>query len=291
MTGTLLSILLAFLGYTLMNLGQAAQKIGMDEVGSHRVKGWAIWSLGTIGTFVSVLVVLFALDLGKASTVAPMAGTGLMSLALFSRLVMKEPISRVELAGVGTIVCSAALIGAFTADGPQRDFRWWIAGAFGGAVAALYGVLILAMRRKRSLRGLAFAAAAGGAAGLSTLTQKLSTTSMGISASFLRGGILEEIGDKIPILRKILQFLANPFAPVWIGFTMAAFALIHLSYRKGKAVAIVPVFTSNLIIIPVLGGVAVLGESLHPLQWLGSALVVVGVLLLAGRNKVASGSG
>jgi drug/metabolite transporter (DMT)-like permease len=61
--------------------------------------------------------------------------------------------------------------------------------------------------------------------------------------------------------------------------------VLQFSYKSDRAIRIVPVFSANYIVIPVLGGVICFGENLHALQWLGVSLILVGVLVLTLKRR------
>ena len=114
MSSTPLAVLVAFAGYSLLNISQATQKIGLGLYQTHRLKGALLWAAATGCTSVSVFIVLYAVSLGSVSVVGAMAGTGLASLVIFSGLVMKERITFREMEihseGLRTIedVCQSA---------------------------------------------------------------------------------------------------------------------------------------------------------------------------------------
>ena len=83
MAKILLSMLIAFIGYSAQYIAAACQKIGLKVKETKKLKGWAIWVLATSFTSVSVFIVLYAVAIGNVSIVGAMAGTGLVSLAVF----------------------------------------------------------------------------------------------------------------------------------------------------------------------------------------------------------------
>ena len=116
MHSVLLSILVAFGGYSLLNVAQASQKIGLARYKTHKLSGAVLWAAATVCTSLSVFVLLWAVSLGSVSIVGAMAGTGLASLAVFSAVVMKERIRGIEIAGVAVIFGAAVLIGLFAEE-------------------------------------------------------------------------------------------------------------------------------------------------------------------------------
>ncbi|MFW6262208.1 MAG: hypothetical protein ACOC6J_11570, partial [Spirochaetota bacterium] len=76
---------------------------------------------------------------------------------------------------------------------------------------------------------------------------------------------------------------------VWAGLSVVSMVVIQFSYRHGQATQIIPVFTGNFILVPVVGGVIVFGESLGTVQWAGVVLIVVGSIVLGRRRASVDG--
>ncbi|MBN1835689.1 MAG: DMT family transporter [Spirochaetales bacterium] len=275
-----LSLLVAFAGYSILNISQAGQKIGLGLVRTHRFRGSVIWAAATLGTSAAAFVNLYALSLGSVSLVGAMAGSGLASLALFSWLVMREPIGVRELAGIGTVFAAAALIGAFAADpaaaAPRlRSLYLLLAGCSAG-----YAVLWAAFRRRDRLAAPLIAGFSGALGGFVALFQKVSTTEHGRSRSLARG--LEALPSQPG---GVAETLSNPYALAWIVLSVLSMVVIQFAYRRGNAIRIIPAFSANYVVFPILGGMVVFGETLHPFQWVGVALIVAGVLVLTVRGR------
>lgn len=79
----LLPVLLAFIGSSLLNIGQAIQKMGLALVPASRLRGWALWAWGTLMITSVSFIILFAVSIGSVSLISAMAGSGLASLTLF----------------------------------------------------------------------------------------------------------------------------------------------------------------------------------------------------------------
>ena len=183
----LLSLLVAFTGYSLLSISQAGQKIGLSLLKTRRLPGSLIWTAATLGTLVAALINLYAPSLGSVSLVGAMAGSGLASLALFSWLVMKERVGAQELAGIGIIFAAAVLIGALARPSGSRTPRVEVLYAILGAVSVGYTVLWTAFHRRNPLVATVIAGFSGTLGGFVALFQKLSTTEQGRSQSLARG--------------------------------------------------------------------------------------------------------
>ena len=82
----------------------------------------------------------------------------------------------------------------------------------------------------------------------------------------------------------VLSMFSNPFAVIWIVLSLSSVLILQFSYKKADAIRIIPVFSASMIIVPVIGGVLCLAETLHPLQWIAVPLILGGLLLLTIRK-------
>jgi uncharacterized membrane protein len=281
-----LAVLVAFAGYSLLNISQATQKIGLGLYQTDKLKGALLWSGATGCTSVSVFIVLYAVSLGSVTVVGAMAGTGLASLAVFSAFVMKEKITFREIAGIGIILGAAALIGVFSRETSPGDVDRTALFLFLGVVPSVYAAAWLVFRRKAFV-GLIVGGFAGALGGLVPLFQKVSTTEVGRAAS-LAAARAQADPNRSPWIHKVMEILLNPYALVWIVLSIFSMLVLQFSYKSDRAIRIVPVFSSNYIVIPILGGVICFTERLHVLQWVGVSLILVGVLVLTYKRKTVA---
>lgn len=266
----MIGALLAFVGYSLLNVGQGVQKAGLDVASSRRVLGWTIWAVGTLSTSVSVLVVLGALSIGQVSVVGAMAGSGLVSLTVFSAVVLKEPLRPLDFAGIGTIVAGSIVLGLRSTEAVPESvpfLRLWI---LLGVVGALGGSVFFAKNKR--IRGFLLAAWAGVVGGSSTVVQKATAIETGASPT--------------TAAENVIQAISSPLTILWVFLSIASFVIIQFAYKRAAAIHTVPAFSVAFMAAPVVGGVVVYGETLGPLQWLGLVVVVAGVVLLS-RSSAA----
>jgi len=262
-----MAIILAFLGYSMLNIGQAGQKIGLGLRTKNTALGWTIWGGATLATAISFLLVFRAISMGSVSIVGAMAGTGLASLALFSRLVMKESLNLLSVISIAAIIAAAALLAIFEQTGESSPNVYRLFVLVGTGMAAY--ILLIILSPSKTIRGVAIGGLSGFLGAASQLFQRLGTLdidpSMGIQAFFL-------------------QVITQPETLVWIGLTLLSMVVIQFSYGKAQAVQIVPVFTANFIILPVVGGVIAFGETMHPIQCVAMVVMLIGSLFLS-RSK------
>lgn len=277
MAASLLSIVIAFVAYSIMNIGQAAQKIGLTIMPKKRVPGAVLWVVGLFSATAATFLIMWAVSLGSVALVGAMAGTGLASLTLFSRFVMKEKSGLKEILGVVLIFAAAIMIGiaARESSGPTiKLIRHYI---FGGIVCALYLMGWAATSKKPRIAGPLIGGFSGALGGLIPLFQKIAS-SIGQDHSFMRS--VAASAEKITVFQRLLALFANPFAVIWIALSLLSVFVLQFSYKKAEAIRIIPVFTVNFIVIPVVGGVLSFGETLAPIQWIGVAVIVGAVCLI-----------
>jgi drug/metabolite transporter (DMT)-like permease len=160
-------------------------------------------------------------------------------------------------------------------------------------VLGVFAVLILMFRRKAKPLGILLAGGAGALGGFVILFQKISTSDLGRAASLFSrlrashadGGIF--FGH--PLMVRLLHVFTNPFAVAWIGLSLLSTLVLQLSYGRGEAIRLIPSFNGAYILIPIVGGVLIFREPLHPLQWAGVFLILCGVAVLSfGRSEPAA---
>ena len=115
MSNNILSVLIAFAAYSLLDLAKAVQKIAIGLSPVSRVRAVSLWIGATASTTASSFLLLYAVSLGSVLVVGAMAGTGLAALALFAAVVMKERIGGREILGVAAILTAPFLLAGFEA--------------------------------------------------------------------------------------------------------------------------------------------------------------------------------
>jgi drug/metabolite transporter (DMT)-like permease len=272
---TLTTLFLAFTGYSVLNIAQAGQKIGLQLKNEKAFAGWALWIGATAGTLFAVLIVLIALSVGAVSLVGAMAGSGLATLAVFSHFVMGERITRFDMAGIAVILAGSVLIGFFAPQQGEPAPRWlWLHG-FSGALVLAY-VLAWVVAGGGDRAGLILGGFGGALGGASMLYQKATT----ITAEL---GALIEFPMRESIAAERIIRLLNPYLVLWLTLSMGGFFVLQIAYGRGKAIHVIPSFNVNFIVVPIVGGVIAFSEVVHPLQWLGVLVILAGTLLLTAR--------
>jgi drug/metabolite transporter (DMT)-like permease len=279
-----LSVTLAFIGHSLLDVTKAVQKYAFTQWRRRPFRSVLIWTAAALSSTAAVFINLYAVSIGSVIIVGSMADTGLAALLLFSRLVLKEKFRPLHLAAVAAILAAPFLIVTIDGRGALRSIRVEALYMFFGIVAGGYAALI-AFVTKPALRGALLGGCAGALGGFVVLFQKVATSPAGRSLAFFHPGAGAVSGDapfpECTFLQKILEIFANPFAVIWIGLTLLSTLLIQFSYRHGDSYRIVPVFGANNILIPVVGGIFVFHEDLHILQWVGVVQILAAVMMLS----------
>jgi drug/metabolite transporter (DMT)-like permease len=188
---------------------------------------------------------------------------------------MKEPIDTRELIGVGIIFAAAFLMGAFARPPRLEALRLPILFVILAVSVLTFSLLWVALRRRDFAAAVVIAAFSGTLGGLVALFQKVSTSPLARSLSLARGA--EPAGRG---LSGVAQTLSNPYSLAWILLSVLSMVVIQFAYRRGRAIRIIPAFSASYIVVPVVGGMLVFAETLRPMQWLGIAAIVAGILLL-----------
>jgi drug/metabolite transporter (DMT)-like permease len=295
MTDHVLSILLALVAYSMLDLGKAFQKIGLAAVKRSRATGTMIWLAASAATSASSFLILYAVSLGSVLIVGSMAGTGLAAVTILSVLLMKEPVGSRELLGVTCVMAAPFLLASVYQEPPATRLVIEHLLFSLAAIVVVCTVLILIFRKREKFIGILLAGSAGTLGGFVILFQKISTSVLGRAAVFFHLGNSAPGTSRlseIPWLQHLLHVFANPYAVAWIALSLLSTLVLQLSYRYGEAIRLIPSFNSAYIVIPILGGVLIFREPLHPLQWVGVLLILCGVSIITfGKKQPRSNPG
>lgn len=280
----MLPVAVAFVGYSLLNIAQAIQKMGLSALETSKRRGWSIWTGGTLLTSVAGVVILVAVSIGRVSVVGAMAGSGLATLALFSHFALGEHVGAREMAGVGMILAAAALIGLFGIE--TASTRIGVAALFVlfGSFAGLFALLTFVFRRRPRILGAVLGGYGGAMGGFIPPFQKVSTSPVGQESAFFDPAVLGATG----FMETVVSVVANPFAVIWLLLGLVSMVILQFGFRKADAIRVVPAFSAMSIATPVIAGLVSFGERLHALQVVGIAAILVGVLLITLESKAAS---
>jgi drug/metabolite transporter (DMT)-like permease len=281
MNNHILSVVIAFAAYSMLDLSKAVQKIAFIKAQRSKITGALVWVGATASTTISSFLLLYAVSIGSVVIIGAMGGTGLASLALFSFLVLKEPVSKRDVVGVLAILSGPVILTIFSATQSETPLPTRLL-LFGACLVAAYGIAIVVSRRVPGVRSLIIGGFSGALSGLVLLFQKISTTVHGKSVSWI-ADIAEDM--PVPVFRQILEVLVNPYALAWVFLSILSTIVLQFAYRHGHTIRIVPMFAANTIIVPAIGGMLCFLETMTPLQWPGIVLILGGVALITVRKE------
>ncbi len=208
--------------------------------------------------------------MGNASVISALNGWGLVVAAVLSRLFLHEEISAGEIAGILTIIAGTGAVGYWGRQTTDQAFafvalEFW---RFTGVTIVL-NLLAVGYTLLHGYRGadIVFAVNAGYLGGISALLQKIFMTPL-----------VEGWGTQ---RSTIATLLGEPYVYVFLVTSMASFAMIQVAYQFGKAIRVVPTFSSSIIVTPVLGAIMVFHERVNTFQAAGIALILIGIVLLS----------
>ena len=79
---------------------------------------------------------------------------------------------------------------------------------------------------------------------------------------------------------------ATPLTIAWMRLLPAGLLLLVVAVLSGRSLAVAAADRPWLLLFALLCGLALLGESLKPVQWLGAALALVSVALSNRRRQL-----
>jgi len=272
MSLTILSLFIAFAGYSVQNISQASQKLGILKMKHSKKKGILIWGTATAGTGFSTLILLLAVSLGQVSLVGAMAGTGLVSMIVFSRFILKDSVSRNEVAGVILILISAVFIGLFAQNTSQTVIEIRLLSIKLIIVSSVYIALWFVFLRKKKALCITLGGFAGALGGFVSQFQKISTSAT------VNGHI---VTSTVSGAGSVINF----YTLFWVLLSMSSMIILQFAHKNGRPLHVIPSFSANFILVPVIGGVTCFGEQLHPVQWAGVFIILIAVILITIKKE------
>jgi uncharacterized membrane protein len=296
--GTVWSIVLAIVAYSLLNIGLVLEKKGAAELPGIESAGAAgsirnflknrTWLIGFILTNVQMVPLWMAMGLGSISLVAPMMGVGMVVLVVFSVFYLKEPINAVMLAGIALTIAGIAVLGAIN---PGRETLLtfdrtvesvaqagplaWLAGLVAGSILPVVVCRAMGWRLADVLFGLA----AGFAASIGLVGSKLM-----MAGTAIEGGSL---GDNLA------RWPFWVFVALMASGNAASMVLQQFGFQKGRAIVLAPIFAVCTVVFPALTGVVAFDEwaRFDPwVVWAKSAAVLAIVAGVAVLSAASAGS-
>lgn len=293
MSNTVIGIAIMLVSTSMMNLGAVLQKKAVDQLPSfdgrpllqsiRGVLGAPLWLIGWLMTTSAMVLNMVALGYADISVIQPLNGFGLVVLALFSWKLLGEKITKLTLVGIAAVVVGVALIGATVPESRAFANADEILSSYThlGAIVAISTIVVVILvfwtlaKRIQSIAGIlyAFVGASCSVTGL--------TFSKGLFGLFNVAGF----GASLALWPTYV------LAVVMLGFSTLALMLQTMSFQKGRAVVVTPVFAATSVVLPLAMGLAVFGESVAWLTLVAVLFIVVGVIFLGMKEGTSGGEG
>lgn len=277
MSKFILSIIFGIAAYFCLNIGMGIQKwkssvlkkwFGIFKSWGD-IKKFLIWIGGSLLTTVAMALMFQALALGETSIIAALAGLGVVFLSLFSYFILKEPISKVEIFGIIFIIIGTVIVGYFGSK-EEKIFsvNKYSLIIYTIVLFIMFFILVLySALNNYKFAGIAFGLFSGMLGGIGLIFQK-------IVASTPPGFDLSNFASVVTCFKSI-------YFVIWVILSLSSFVVIQIAYQHGKAVTIVPSFSSSTIIIPIVGTLFIFNEKVLIIQWFGIVLLIAGIFILS----------
>jgi len=269
------SIISAVLGSAVVSLGMVLQKKGVGWFGKksgpeqkkESRRDRTAWLVGYGLNNSLVLFYFFALKALEPSIVGAMMGLNIVFTALFSRTILKEPLSKRVIAGSAILIACIAVANLSTrGDAVSRSAPFGMIAAF-YLFPFLLVPLAFALRRFARFRGQSFAAmfalAAGCLEGVVIVLVK--------AMQHARGN-------------DVLGYLTTPYLYAYYVATVAITGFMQVAYANARMTSVAPALWGAQIAYPVLIAYAAFSVPLVPVQLAAFAGVVACVVLIQSKR-------
>ncbi|KAK9833929.1 hypothetical protein WJX74_010096 [Apatococcus lobatus] len=253
------------------------------------------WITGLAADVFGGLLMLVAFALAPVSLVQPVSCVGLVTLAIFSHLYLKERLQAAEwlstlLAACGTVALGVASEGQASSEGGRVKTPKLSLGRAGLVLGGLFVLLaMLAVLRARPQQGLQRRASASGGGGSSNQRTVASSFGLqagacfGMSAAACRTGFL--LGSQVSVLCVPVGILAGS------GLTTVGLMLQTCGLKDGNTVVVCTCAAVSSMVTGVLVGLLALQEALPSTASARSLQLLAWLLILFGVTGLALGPG
>ncbi|MFX0070954.1 MAG: DMT family transporter [Candidatus Hermodarchaeota archaeon] len=259
-------MIVGIIAYTLLYLGKVIQKYAIENIKEKKsIKNIhsGTWIFGTFLTALFLVIHWIALLIAPINIIAPLEGIGLIFFLIFSHILLKEKLIKIEFFGIILVIIGTFCVTFFnpnlsTIQKADYNFNSFIILTI--FILAIEFVLIFILTLKKpKFVGLLLSITAGTFMALETVTKRIT--------------VIPDITITI-----IFSILTIVFGILSLFFTQLAFA-------KTKANIVIPSFTSTSISLAIIIGIIVLNESIILIQIIGIFLIITGVIFLTAFRK------
>ncbi len=264
-----IAIVMAIMAAVMINSGFALQKRGSTLAAAKKAAGEngslfrvPLWRAGIIIMTAGWGLYFVSVKFAPISMVQPALGAGMAALALFSVFYLHEKISALEWAAFGAMLAGIVLLG-LSAGSEQST----------SAPAGKHLFLLTALLALISLALYYFGRrATGRLVRADVLLGILAGLLIGLGSFYIKAmfNYLDEsnlaqtlsVADQAAEMarRRLIGFGA--LLPLVIAGNILGIAVVQLGFRAGKALVVVPVQQVTNKVVAIVGGMAVLGETL-----------------------------
>jgi len=274
-TVPILAMLFAGIANIMMSLGAVLQKVGADdapEIGKAPVKETIMgfiknktWLLGVLLALMGFPILLLAFNFGGLIYTQPMVSVGILSIVLYSLIILKEKVSLTEMIGVVLIIIGPILIayGSLDITSETPTISPIVSIIFYIIVYVIIIVLLFiskTIREKGKKKAVTFAFITGIFMGTAAFSGRLSALYTGLTSLFF------------------VFMLAGNFG---VG-TISS----QIMYQQGRAVITLTISNFFNIMLPVIAGIIVLSEKINLILSIGVIGIIIGCILV---SKIQSG--
>ena len=268
-------VVLGVFAYALMNSGMSTQKLAVEVwlTGKQMLRSranrrkLAVWFLGLFQVGLASALLPVAVAYSNISTISPLSGSGFVVVALFSRYVLGEQLTRKHLAAIGIIVGGTVWLGLHLRDpGQTLSDEWLLWSVVGAGLLLIVLSCGLSARNQYRWAGPIFAASAA-------LIASCALFFPGFFADAIKTLETDRTAGAMALAH-------NAYAYLYVLFNVLALVPAQVAYTHGRAIVVIPIYSSLYMVLPVLGGLVLFDERLAAAQWLGVLVTLCGVLTM-----------
>lgn len=272
-TSLLIAIMLGTLASLSLNIGKGIQKWKVDVL-KHKLKAlrpenrkeFMGWLIGTVLTIIAGPLYSIAFKYSdQPSIVTSLGGIGLIGVLIFSKIVLKEHITKVKIIGGILIIIGTVLVNYFATKNTEGlSFESSIFINIGIGFAFLFSMIAAIAFIWKPFTGKALAIAAGACLGMSMILADVALVSSG--------------GDLIAQFKNFYIYVA-------LLCGNFAFIITQFALMKEDGSIVIPIIHSLIILISVIMEYVIYSSILANIQLVGIVVIILGVFLLTHKSK------
>ena len=281
MTNHLMALVLAFTAALCIDIGLVLLKVRGDVVASRAIGRLPsvvatyvrdpLWLLGLFFQPLGYSLYLWALEIAPLNIVQTTMSSGVIVFVAIAVCVLGERLTRLEWGAMGAVVVGMILLGISLspdAESSQSLIDPWVVFYLSLILVGLSAVawFALASPGQPNRRGMALGIVSGLLLGLASIYAK---------------GLALHLAQSPP--GQLLRYaVTTPYAPLTLCANMAGFFLLLGAFRGERASIVLALSATLSNVVPILGGMIALGESLPSDPRLATSRLLAFSLTLGG---------